>query len=184
MAASIDHFSSSACVTCHVSFLGLEDPATRLNIGAGPGGPTSMSLANDHPMSVPYSDGSGLDGSDTVQRASLRDRFTVINSIDLYSGLATSTINSANLVQNLQQNRWAFRGFISDTVRIKDLLKNGKVECSTCHDPHFKNLTWDEIEGMAFRDYCGNVEGCTDGNFLRRVGGNSASAVCRTCHNK
>jgi len=74
-------------------------------------------------------------------------------------------------------------GFIDNgSARISDLLRNGKVECSSCHDPHFSNRSWDEVEGAG--GYEGLTENRMDGLFLRRVGGNTGSGVCRTCHNK
>lgn len=188
----------------------------RLNIGQGNQvNGTSGDLSNDHPMSIVYSDGTGLDGSDTTKRASLRRRETFIGSIDLAAGLVFSTGgNGPALRDNLSQNRWALKGFIDDgaTSTIEDLLRNGKVECSSCHDPHFKNLSnvdmtysdtnereggtgvvWTINGGSEFGyNIGGNGGGAgdgvffaySDGLFLRRVGGNAGSGVCRTCHNK
>ncbi|HKJ89480.1 MAG TPA: hypothetical protein VKA48_13385, partial [Gammaproteobacteria bacterium] len=142
---------------------------TRLNIGT--------TLANDHPVSVTYKPGT----------ASLRPTSTVIANIDLTEGLANTTTAYPD---NISQNRWAVGGSISATATIADLLRGGKVECSSCHDPHFSNKSWDEVEGqweamslLRYEVWC-TGEDCTDGNFLRRVGGNTGSGVCRTCHNK
>jgi len=44
---------------------------------------------------------------------------------------------------------------------IGDLLRNGKVECTSCHNPH--------VSGV---------------RFLRVDGGNSGSQLCLTCHEK
>lgn len=170
LVASIDHFGSSACVTCHVDLYASTDPAARLNIGTD--------LSNDHPVSVPYNGGAA---------ASLRESSTVISAIDLTAGLSPSA--AVMYDGNLAQNRWAVKGFVSDTATIGDLLRGGKVECSSCHDPHFRNLSWDEAEQTwydptGFITYCATGESCSDGNFLRRVGGNTGSGVCRTCHNK
>ncbi len=158
------------CSLCHSA-----SQIQRLTIG--------LDLSDDHPVSVNY----------TTNKASLRATDTVINSIDLTSELASSAVWFSN--GNLAQNRWAVKGFISASARISDLLRNGRVECSSCHDPHFDNLSWDEAESTwenngspATGDgatWCGNVgEECSDGNFLRRVGGNTGSGVCRTCHAK
>ncbi len=183
----------------------------RLNIGAGASGNNvtagNVDMSNDHPMSVCFSDGitDAANGcNDTTKRASLRDRSTVIGDIDLSTGLTTtngalanmSATKAAELIANLGQNRWAVRGFISGgaadgatgsgAARISDLLRLGKVECSSCHDPHFKNRS-----NVDFNDATpggmGNsapTDDMVDGLFLRRVGGNAGSGVCRTCHNK
>jgi len=163
--ALFDHFDTGfPCSMCHnsASSATMNNSIQRLMI--------ERDLSNDHPVSVPYN----------ADRASLRATDTVINSIDLTSGLAASatTYNSSNLAQN----RWAIKGFISNTATISDLLRNGRVECSSCHDPHFRNHSWDEAEASWTNPttplmWCDNdPEKCSDGNFLRRV--------CRTCHNK
>jgi membrane-bound inhibitor of C-type lysozyme len=127
-------------------------------------------LSNDHPMSVVYNGGSA---------ASLRTTDTVISTIDLTAGLAASgaTFDGGNLTKNL----WAMKGFISDSATIADLLRGpsaNRVECSSCHDPHFDNKSWNEVEAAS------GGEADFDGLFLRRVGGNTGSGVCRTCHAK
>lgn len=171
----------------------------RLNIGNGSG--INGDLSNDHPMSMPYSDGLNMDGADSVKRGSLRLRSTEISSIDLAAGLIFSTGGiGAELRNNLSQNNWAVKGFISDTATIEDLLRNGKVECSSCHDPHFKNNSNVDMDNTTVGERAstgtwlvggnggGAGDGVTfafnDGLFLRRVGGNAGSGVCRTCHNK
>jgi len=132
-------------------------------------------LRNDHPVNVPYSGGT---------KASLRPASTVIGTIDLTSGLNHTT----SYFQWMQQNKWAVSGFISSTATIGELLRTDgsggtlKVECSSCHDPHFSNGSYPEYE----RDSNNNFIGLNtaDGVFLRRVGGNMGSGVCRTCHDK
>ncbi len=176
-----DHFDTSetgTCFLCHTLFMygpGPENPADRLSVGTD--------LTNDHPVSILYNEGLTDNG--------LRPPNTVIASIDLVSELSGS--GDPALLNNMSQNRWAVNGFISDTATIADLLRDGKVECTSCHDPHFRNLSWDEVEadwntGLFNLEWCNSGgpsgEECTDGNFLRRVGGNSGSAVCRTCHDK
>jgi len=189
----------------------ITDNDIRLNLGAGANGNNvtagNVDMSNDHPMSVCFSDGNqstdGCNPGDTTKRASLRDRSTVIGDIDLSTGLSTTNgalanmapARAAELLNNLAQNRWAVRGFISGTTaqagsgaaKVADLLRLGKVECSSCHDPHFKNrsnvdfadATTDQGAGA------GNpTDDAVDGLFLRRVGGNAGSGVCRTCHNK
>jgi len=169
---------------------GRQQNVLRLNIGTD--------LSNDHPVSVVY--------NGTV--AGLRPTSTVLSTIDLDADLAASATTAFN--GNLAQNRWAVNGFITDSASISDLLRGNarnRVECSSCHDPHFRNLSWDEVENTwvdvnpnddnnpapgggsshqnANNAWC-NADGelCSDGMFLRRVGGNTGSGVCRTCHNK
>jgi len=118
----------------------------------------------------------------TAGKGSLRPTTDDIANIDLTVGLGSTN-------DNISQNRWAIGGAIAGPgdATIADLLRGGKVECSSCHDPHFSNKSWDEVESTWFDPYtnfCPSGEACTDGQFLRRVGGNTGSGVCRTCHNK
>ncbi len=139
--------------------------SARLNIGTN--------LTNDHPVSIAYSN----DG-----RASLRSSSTIISTIDVAAGLADSaqTWDGGNLTKNL----WAVKGFIKADAIIGDLLRGSNsdmVECSSCHDPHFNNKSYNEVDSTYGSV---NQEFESNGLFLRRVGGNSGSGVCRTCHNK
>ena len=119
-------------------------------------------LTNDHPVNVPFRGG---------RFGSLRPRSTIISRIDLVSGLRSTTVRRIS-------NLWSIKGFISDTATIGDLLRDGRIECSSCHDPHFNNKSWTEV-AKTFKNWDD-----MDGLFLRRVGGNFSSGVCRTCHNK
>jgi len=181
---SLDHFGNKTtpnvlCLACH-------SPGAF----ATPDTPTSLSLdfdlTNDHPVSVPYSASS---------KASLRPQSTLISAINLSAGLNVGAGGETSpfLTNNLSQNRWAVSGFISTTATIANLLRNGQVECSSCHDPHFRNLSYDEVDSTYLyatkrtvgipQSWCSG-EDCVDGFFLRRVGGNTGSGVCRTCHDK
>jgi hypothetical protein len=135
----------------------------RLNIG--------LNLSNDHPVSVTYTEGV----------AGLRDKTTVIADVDLTAELADSTASFDG--GNLTKNLWAVKGYVDASATIQDLLRDDKVECSSCHDPHFNNKSWNEVDGTywATTDL---QEPENNGLFLRRVGGNSGSGLCRTCHNK
>lgn len=139
----------------------------RLNIGTD--------LSNDHPVSVVY----------TELVAGLRPIDTTISTIDLTSDLSTSALQYDN--GNIRQNFWAVKGYISDTASIFDLLRehNGqlRVECSSCHDPHFNNKSFNEVD-YTYSDVETEQELESNGLFLRRVGGNTGSGLCRTCHNK
>lgn len=143
--------------------------STRLVIGASfyeaPGTDNMVDLRDDHPVSVAY----------TAGKASLRPTGTTLSSIDLTAGLNATGAADANM----NQNRWSVSGSITDSAAISALLRGaGNVECSSCHDPHFSNKSWDETESTW------GGESHSDGLFLRRVGGNTGSGVCRTCHNK
>ncbi len=181
--------ASLACLSCHDGVTTFDNIANRPGKGTGSinatfwdkGGVVSKTmtsgrlnigtnLSNDHPVSIAYSN----DG-----RASLRNSSTVISSVDVAAGLADSaqTWDGGNLTKNL----WAVKGYINAGATISDLLRAGNVECSSCHDPHFNNKSWNEIDstyGSIDQEFESN------GLFLRRVGGNSGSGVCRTCHNK
>ncbi len=142
-------------------------------------------LTNDHPVSVAY----------TEDRASLRATSTVINTINLtiamdggggaHDGSSVLAFDNGNLTRNW----WAINGYINDTATIGDLLRANsaggtrtQVECTSCHDPHFKNQSWSEVQSGMFQTGNNSIE--VDGAFLRRVGGNTGSGVCRTCHAK
>ncbi len=139
----------------------------RLNIG--------NDLSNDHPVSVVY----------TEFIAGLRPIDTTISTIDLTSDLAQSALQYDN--GNIRQNLWAVKGYISDTASIYDLLREHRgqlrVECSSCHDPHFNNKSFNEVD-YTYSEAAEQQELESNGLFLRRVGGNTGSGLCRTCHNK
>jgi len=190
-----DHFGTSAapnglCAACHNSaskpLFATGDVVKSLSL--------DFDLTNDHPVSIPYS---------ASTKASLRPMNTTIANINLSAGLNVGGGGgtSAIITNNLSQNRWAISGFISSSATIGSLLRNSKVECSSCHDPHFRNLSYDEADktylyanhtnpdgsvgSLSPQAWCGGTgESCSDGFFLRRVGGNTGSGVCRTCHDK
>jgi hypothetical protein len=132
-------------------------------------------LSNDHPISVPYNEFT----------AGLRPMDTIISDIDLADGLNVGALQFGS--GNLDRNLWAVMGYISDEATIRDLLRvtDGqlRVECASCHDPHFNNKSWTEVD-YTYGEGVQNRRFETNGLFLRRVGGNSASGLCRTCHNK
>lgn len=136
--------------------------SARLNIGTD--------LSNDHPVSITY----------VANRASLRATTTNIGSLSMTTEGFTAGDNDETNSATTSANRWAVNGYINSAATIADLLRttDNKVECSSCHDPHFSNKTWDEVESTW------GSEADADGLFLRRVGGNSISGVCRTCHDK
>jgi len=139
----------------------------RLNIGTD--------LSNDHPVSVLYRE----------FVAGLRPIDTTISSIDLTSDLTISALQYDN--GNIRKNLWAVKGYISETASIFDLLREHRgelrVECSSCHDPHFNNKSFNEID-YTYSVAVAEQEVESNGLFLRRVGGNTGSGLCRTCHNK
>ncbi len=185
---AFDHFGNKTapngiCNGCHSATPGFATGDTVQSLSL------DFDLSNDHPVSVPYSASS---------KASLRPRNTVIANINLSAGLNAGGGSGTTpfITNNLSQNRWAISGFISSSATIGSLLRNNKVECSSCHDPHFRNLSYDEVDSTYLyankqtppavgQNWCGGTgESCADGFFLRRVGGNTGSGVCRTCHDK
>src|SRR3989338_5931963 len=160
---------------------------SRLNIGAGNDGvrnAAAVDLSNDHPIGVVYyGDPTG------VKQASLRSPDTVISSIAIYNARDLGGANpddggSTTGIYGRSDNLWAVRGFIRDDADITSLLREGNmVQCASCHAPHYKNQTNNDPAVVA--NAGGDIESVeNDGLFLRRVGGNSNSGVCRTCHNK
>ena len=132
----------------------------RLNIGTD--------LTNDHPVSIAY----------TENVASLRASSTNISSLKMVNEEITVGDDDDSNSTAFVTNRWAVKGYVNTDATIANLLRDGKVECSSCHDPHFSNKSWDETE------WTWGGESDSDGTFLRRVGGNSLSGVCLTCHDK
>jgi hypothetical protein len=185
----IDHFNSPTCDGCH-------EAGGIINFPQGGGKDSNLtigpSLANDHPIGVSYIGADTAPGLITGARASLRSTTTLISSIDLDTDVSGVPLIEA--IGGAGPNYWAVNGFIKSNATIEDLLKtDGKVECSSCHDPHFKNQTNPEIDATYTVRGLDGGDGVTteshggiaiDGLFLRRVGGNSDSGVCRTCHAK
>jgi len=133
-------------------------------------------LTNDHPIQVAY----------TAGIASLRPTTTTLVSLEMFN--VKSLLAGDSTTFGRSDNYWSVFGFINTAATIDNLLRDGgKVACASCHDPHYKNQTNND-PSTTF----GNPEGPeptkdpadNDGLFLRRVGGNSNSGVCRTCHNK
>ena len=110
------------------------------NIGQVPGTATTgtvVDLSNDHPVSIEY----------------------------LGTGTATSpaSLRATSFTLTSYGDGVAWKG----ATTISDLLRNGNVECGSCHDPH---------NG-------GNVQGTdTEVNFLRHS--NTNSNLCIGCHEK
>ena len=142
-------------------------------------------LANDHPIGVTYTPGF----------ASLRPVTTTLASIEMYN-IKSLVAGDPNTIGR-GDNYWSVFGYINATATIQDLLRGSDtVECASCHDPHFKNQTNDDPSvidsyNRPLEAFVGTQPAITgpyddriDGLFLRRVGGNSNSGVCRTCHNK
>jgi hypothetical protein len=142
-----------------------------------------VDLSNDHPIGMPYP------GHTTgYSYYTLRPKSTVLSSLTLD--------NNTSHTVGRSDNYWAVAGYICEDCSIDDLLfgSTGTVECCTCHDVHFKNQTNSDPslinsynrEGTALYEYSvsGQFDQNIDGLFFRRVGGNSNSGVCRTCHAK
>ncbi|MBI5049040.1 MAG: hypothetical protein HZB54_08865 [Deltaproteobacteria bacterium] len=180
---SLEHFDAApgSCSLCHP-----QNESNRLNIGLGPNfnyASKTVDLTNDHPINVTY--------DPTV--ASLRATGTTISSITINNA---QNFGGGAAAYGRSDNLWAVKGFISNTATINDLLRDGgQVQCTSCHDPHYKNQT--NNDPGVIRSYnrtgygpdynytvSGQFDKVIDGLFLRRVGGNSNSGICRTCHGK
>jgi hypothetical protein len=167
--------TNASAGTTHMSWLLTEDGNTqsdymtsgRLNLGTD--------LTNDHPVSIAYTE---------LTAASLRASSTVISTVTMDNAVITTGDGDSTESRTEIRNRWSVSGYINTGASISDLLRSDNVECSSCHDPHFKNQSWDEVAST----WAGGDEAAgsddMDGLFLRRVGGNSLSGVCRTCHAK
>lgn len=115
-------------------------PAYGGNIGGTPGTATTgtvIDLSNDHPVSIVYM-GTG--------------------AIDSPASLRATTFNLTSYGDAV-----AWKG----ASTIADLLRNGNVECSSCHDPH----NGGKIQGTD-----------TEVNYLRHS--NTNSNLCLGCHEK
>jgi hypothetical protein len=196
-----DHFrSGNNCGLCHP-----QSESDRLNIGLGPTfsineNPFTFQpqsgvgdLQNDHPIGVPY---------ETDGRASLRPTSTVLASLSMAQANTVHGSGDATAEFGRSDNYWSVFGYIKADATINDLLRSGNmVECASCHDPHYKNQTNNDPSLIESYNRTGGVVGppgspgynytvsgqfdkVIDGLFLRRVGGNSNSGVCRTCHAK
>jgi hypothetical protein len=187
-AVPLDHFASASCEVCHdeASFLAPWGGAENLVIG--------KDLTNDHPIGIVYrgQEGNSTDASVTGAVASLRPSDTIIADIDLDTTVQGKPLSCADRGDD-NCNNWAVNGFIKTDASIVDILKgpnNNMVECISCHDPHFANRTNPEIDVTYYvKDTSGGTRASHDdvevlGLYLRRVGGNSDSGVCRTCHGK
>ena len=141
-------------------------------------------LGNDHPVNIVYNEKGSAN-----QAASLRLKTTQISTIDLSSGLS-NTNSLTTYYKWMTQNLWANGGFLDASATIQDLLRTDGasnvdlVECSSCHDPHFSNRSYVDYNVAAGGGLTGVDAAEADGVFLRRVGGNTGSGVCRTCHDK
>ena len=165
-----------------------------------------IDMTNDHPMGIVYeTDGRASLRTTGTQLSSLS--MAQANTVH-GSGNATAIfgrsdnywstfgyINNAATIDDLLRN-------------------GGQVECASCHDPHYRNQTNNDPSVVCnYYDSTGTAIGSKadclaeaklsdqagsitanyqfyvagsdlDGLFLRRVGGNSNSGVCRTCHAK
>lgn len=133
-------------------------------------------LSNDHPIGMTYP----VAGNGTFGIFSLRGKDTPIGSVTMDNAKGSAFGRSDNM--------WSINGVISNTGTIAQVLKGstGTVECGSCHDPHYKNQTNDDPGILASYGLTSGQQTHIDydGLFLRRVGGNSNSGVCRTCHAK
>ncbi len=115
---------------------------TPVTMPAGSYANVGTDLTNDHPISIPYN----APNADPDQ-----------NPGSLVP--TTTALTGTWLVKDSDG---------SGGPTVGDLLRNGKVECPSCHDPHADNKGTNPTHPM----------------FLRVVGGNSGSQLCLACHQK
>lgn len=113
-------------------------------------------LSNDHPIGMVYC--GAANDSQAIAGNCVDDSFNTAGS---------GVSGAAQVLGTLATRVWLETGGNStysktDFPLYGDNQPGAKVECATCHDPHTPE----------------------NGTFLRRVGGNSGSGVCLTCHNK
>ena len=131
-------------------------------------------LGDDHPINKDYNAALTEHGGAGVH--ALRPTNTALSDIDLTTSDGSDPLVTGNL--------WSIEGNIQEDGTIGDLLEDGNVECVSCHDPHYKNLTNPDPDFVASYGVSSHTDPDIDGLFLKRVGGNSDSGVCRTCHDK
>lgn len=106
--------------------------------GYGTSGASTADLSNDHPISIVYggAKANSEDGT-TGTPGSLKTRSTDVSTWTTPGGIGT----------------------------IQSLLRDNKVECSTCHDPHLGDNGTEQV-------------------LFLRSGNNVGSKLCLGCHNK
>ncbi len=159
--------------TTHLGWVFQDDGAFHTHILGGRVAVGSNNLIDDHPITISYLEAYTENNGNPVH--SLRDPNTTLSGIDLSANGAGPLVTG---------NLWAIEGNISDGT-IADLLEDGEfVECVSCHDPHYKNQTNPDPDFVASYGATSHTAASVDGLFLKRVGGNSDSGLCRTCHAK
>ncbi|NPB06466.1 MAG: cytochrome c3 family protein [Aquificae bacterium] len=167
---------SLACLSCH-------DGATAINAlvnapgpgydGQGGGQDTSPVYVEITNGTQTWTEGTKVTMSDVSNYAALGTDLRVHHpiSITYTAPNATADQNPASLrpVDTPLTGNWLVRDNNKDgSITIADLLRNGKVECPSCHDPHADNKPPTPVHPM----------------FLRVEGGNKQSQLCLTCHAK
>lgn len=133
--------ASLACLSCH-------------------DGVSAMNTVVNAPGSDGYNSSGTLIGNDSFNEE--RMGLTNVRSIGAYGDLTNDHPVSITYVEgaaSLKPKDTAITGWNRATT-INDLLRQGKVQCVSCHDPHYPR--W--------------------GTFLRT--NNGGSELCKTCHAK
>ena len=174
---------SLACLSCHDGVSSIDSivnaPGSGLgNLSAGTAAldmetmtatsswllSTTSNLTNDlaktHPISIVYGGtGTGIEAAS-----------------DSPASLRPSTASLAAVMTDIGDANTAW--VVGGTGTVGDLLRNTRVECSSCHDPHngYGSSGTLDLYGT------GGTARTTEVNFLRHT--NKGSALCLGCHDK
>ncbi len=153
--------TSRACLSCHDGVSGVNVVINMPGSGGyDPNGTYLDYRGSTNPWRMPFPFAVGKSGAGG--NYDLRDDHPV--GVAYKAPNADPRLNPASLnPTNTQITGWNVSGDPdgSGGPSIGDLLRNGKVECVSCHNPHL-----------------------TSPRFLRTGNGNANSSLCMTCHAK
>jgi len=163
---------SKACLSCH-------DGATAINAlinAPGPGYDGQGGDSTTSPTLVEMTDGTNTYPAGTSVTMSMVSNYAALGTDLRYHHPVSITYNAPNATPDLNPaslrptdtpltGTWLVK---TTNPTIATLLRNGKVECPSCHDPHADNKPPTPVHPM----------------FLRVEGGNTRSQLCLACHAK
>lgn len=133
---------SKLCLSCHDGTTALDNfgSVTTGTHFTGSRGTLGKDLSNDHPISFVYQGDDSMGG--------IWSQSTASGIGDIPTGVTTG---SGTVISD---------GGSTNSIEV-DMLKNGRVECTSCHEPHGR-YGWDKL----------------------LIKNNTGSRLCLTCHNK